>query len=403
MAWDAARDLRVKAAHDALAAAGRGIEEADALDLVAEETARQTAAVTRRKPGVDFRPYDDAITPLAAEHRRCDGALERAKAAFEIAHRCVIGQACPTCNEVVPATARIAVQQSATTQAVVDAEQALHAAAEGWGAALRTKQEASDWLRAAEAAWRAEVAAIPVATGGHSAAAIRVRDAAQETAEAEERAENPHRRVAVEVAARRVMAEREHAALEEARALVARRVVVARAWEETLAPRGARAHLAGAVLAAIEYEANRWLSVLSNGAMSVAFPATRTTGKGGVREEICTIVTAALPGGVRAARPLLSYSGGERSRVNIAVDLGVAAAAGRGGGLALSLLVLDEESLSGLDEAGKAAVIGALGEAGVADVVLVDHDPRAAGRLGRTVVARRGDDGWSTLAEEIEP
>jgi hypothetical protein len=62
-------------------------------------------------------------------------------------------------------------------------------------------------------------------------------------------------------------------------------------------------------------------------------------------------------------------------------------------------LVLDEQVFSGLDEDGKAGVVAALHHAGVADVVVIDHDPRLSGVLPRTVRAFRGPDGYSRIEE----
>ena len=66
---------------------------------------------------------------------------------------------------------------------------------------------------------------------------------------------------------------------------------------------------------------------------------------------------------------------------------------------ALSLLVLDENVFSGLDENGKAAIVAALHDAGVADVVVIDHDPRLSATLPRTVEVRVGPDGYSQVHE----
>ena len=68
----------------------------------------------------------------------------------------------------------------------------------------------------------------------------------------------------------------------------------------------------------------------------------------------------------------------------------------------MSLLVLDEEVFSGLDEAGKSGVVTALHHAGVDDVVVIDHDPRLSGVLPRTVRVYLGPDGYSRT-EEVGP
>jgi DNA repair exonuclease SbcCD ATPase subunit len=176
--------------------------------------------------------------------------------------------------------------------------------------------------------------------------------------------------------------------------------ILASSWVTVLSAKGVRAHLAESALATIEAEANEWLMVLSCGTMSVEFPATREV-KGQTKEEIKTIIKSVAADGSEESRDLLTYSGGERRRINLAVDLGVAAAFSRGG-LALSLLVLDEEVFSGMDEHGKAAVVHALHGAGIADVVIVDHDPRLSSTLPRTIRVTRGGDGFSEI-EEVSP
>ena len=107
-----------------------------------------------------------------------------------------------------------------------------------------------------------------------------------------------------------------------------------------------------------------------------------------MKEEINVIVT--LEG---TERDLMSLSGGEKRRVNLAVDMGIAAVFARGGSLALSLLVLDEEVFSGMDEQGKQAVAQALHRAGVADVLVIDHDDRLVGVLPRTIKVERDENG----------
>ena len=155
--------------------------------------------------------------------------------------------------------------------------------------------------------------------------------------------------------------------------------------------------MAAAALLTSEAAANQWLATLSDKGMSIDFPATKEV-KGHIKEEIQTIVKS-IEKGKEVERDLLTYSGGERRRINLAVDLGVAAAFTRGSGLALSLLVLDEEVFSGLDEGGKAAVVTALHGAGIADIVIIDHDPRLSSVLDRTLEVVRDSDEHSIIRE----
>lgn len=121
----------------------------------------------------------------------------------------------------------------------------------------------------------------------------------------------------------------------------------------------------------------------------------------GTGDAIQTIITTTdTPKGAGPVeRDLLMLSGGERARINLAVDLGVAAAFSATDGLPLSLLVLDEGVFSGVDNAGKTAIVQTLLLAGVSDIVVIDHDPAARGRLDREVVVSRRPDGYATITE----
>jgi len=242
--------------------------------------------------------------------------------------------------------------------------------------------------------WRLDLDANPQ-TGQPRAAAVAASvEAAERRVRDIQAAENPVaeavRRATVQVRDLR----REAAVLRELEREALREMRMAQAWEEVLSPKGVRAHLAEGALAAIEAEANRWLSVLSGGSLSVSFPPIKTTQTGSQREEILTVIRRG-----DSERELLTFSGGEKKRINLAVDLGVATTFSRSGSLSLSLLVLDEEVFSGMDEEGKAGVITALSQAGVADIAVIDHDARLTGALPRTIEVSLGADGYSLIRE----
>lgn len=242
-------------------------------------------------------------------------------------------------------------------------------------------------MRAQQAKHRADLAALPALGAERTPVARLALDAAKNRLHTVEHADNPFT-VALAEAKRQHRDLLRETFVMRAMELQARRELSrAEAWEAALHPRGARAHMASTALAAVERAACEWLTVLSANRMAVEFPEDTD------REKIGTVVTM---DGVE--RDLLTFSGGERRRVNMAVDLGVSSAFAKGG-LALSLLVMDEEVFSGMDEAGKAAVVHALHGAGVADVVVVDHDPRLSAVLPRCVEIVRGSDGYSTVKE----
>lgn len=352
---------------------------------VAEAMRLKRAELKARRPTLDTAPYDAVLRPVEAEFTR----LDRERAAVEAEHRRLaaikVGAECSSCGQVVRPDAPVARKQAEVTQRAADADQAAHQAAEELRAAKEAKKGAEDWLRAAVAAWEGELAALGPEQAAAPVAALEQAVKAAKARLAELRgAENPWKAAdaAREMAQARLRAEAE--AAQESLALLARDEAALDALIEAYSPKGVRASLSRATLAAIESAANRWLDVLSAGTMSIEFEPERETQAGATKIEIATTVRMRTDTGL-VERDLLQLSGGQRVRVNFAVDLGVAACFARGGSLALSLLVLDEAVFSNLDDAGKASMVQTIHHAGVADVVVIDHDARISDAMPRAV------------------
>ncbi len=139
------------------------------------------------------------------------------------------------------------------------------------------------------------------------------------------------------------------------------------AVEQVLGLRGVRAQVLEHSLAALEQQANAWLSRMptEHGALSVSLAGTTTQKSGSVVEAISLKVRG---------RPYASCSGGERRRVDVALLLALrelaVAAHGRDGSL------LCDEVFDALDTQGQADVAAALAEMAQERMVLVvTHSP----------------------------
>ena len=382
--WDIEHKQKLSAIRSDIKALKKAEKLAVAHDSKIDDNQVLLDEIQSREPALDRKPYREAIEQGEADYRKAYAAWEHCKREYEKLSALSLGDPCPTCQQPV---GPIVVNKVGEASKALDASSVHVGIVQGEVSGYKkTLTDAEGWLSSEHRSWQQEIEAVPVESQQAPAAKRETQAAIQRLSDLEG-VVNPHksayeREFASEQSVRKELAV--------AKALVECakwRSDAARAWVEALGPKGARAHMAESALSAIESAANRWLTVLSDRRLSIEFPATREV-KGAVRDDIKTIVRID-DNGKETVRDLLSFSGGERRRINLAVDLGVAAAC-TGGGLALSLLVLDEEVFSGMDEHGKAAVVLALQEAGVSDVVVIDHDPRLSSTLPRTVIVSRG-------------
>lgn len=392
--YDAGRTTRIGQLERDVATLEAAEAAAKAADEAAVAVQAQRAAKLAGEPTLDLGPYDAAIQAAEKAARDAHAAWAQADAEARRIGHLEPGHDCPTCGQVIAPTAPVAVRRAAAEKARDEAAPSKAAAEGQLTHARKVRGDAVAWLDGQRQTWRSELAAIPSPVSGALAAARRATAAAREQLEAARRDDNPYRSLVVKLEAQLAEAESRAASYRAAAQLADRDQRLASSWHAALSPRGARAHLAETTLAAIEGEANDWLNALSSGTMRLEFAPTK-----GAKEDIQTTIHVRTPGG-EVAQDLLSFSGGERARINMACDLGVAAVSTRGGSLALSLLVLDENVFSGLDERGKAAIVQALHGVGVADIVVIDHDPRLAETLPRKVkVSRDPATGYSTIGE----
>ena len=392
--WACAREADLAARRATVSALEAAETTAAAQDKRAADLEAQRAALEAARPALDWAPYREAERRESDALAHARAVRAAAEARFVAVRDLAPGCVCPTCAQVIARTAPVALQRAAAEPPYLAACSAEKVAQDRAQAAQTATKGASEWKAARDAEHAQAVAQLgPRVLTGQLAAAQAATRGAREALATAEKSDNPYLSGVRETVLDEARLERDLAVLEEAALLARERVRFAEASMEALAPKGARASLAESTLAAIETEVNRWLDSLSQGTMALLFRRADNA------ERIETVIRVrARDTGEWVERDLLNFSGGERTRINMACDLGVAAAFDAAG-TAVSLLVLDEAVFSGLDSAGQAAIVTLLHGAGVADVVVVDHNERLSGVLPRCCTATIGPDGYTRLAE----
>ena len=388
--WGVQQDRRILAAEAEVKALETAEEAAKAADRAATTSAHDRRKHADQRPTLDLTPYDRAAGDASAVVRTATADHASGEALLRATDGLEPGATCPTCGQGIAEDAPVAQRRAAALKPLEAAQRALDAALVDQKTARDAQTVARAWLANEIREWEGARPA-PV-QGGNLPGAQTATGIARRRLDDLKSGDNPH--VTVLVRAMQDMTEyvREALRLETLAQHAENDHAHALTLCYALSPKGAAAHMADEVLTTIEVHANHWLGTLSGGTMSVEFVVSES-------ESITTKVhTTDSPSGPQT-RDLLQYSGGERARVNLAVDLGVAAAFSAGDGLALSCLVLDESTFSGVDDKGKAAIVRALNDAGVADIIVIDHDPAARGRLDREVQIVRGHGGYATIQE----
>jgi DNA repair exonuclease SbcCD ATPase subunit len=394
-AWEAKRAESLQTAraeHAAALAILQGVKQAE-IDVRALEA--EIAQHRAQVPTLDFAPYDAAIAEADQTHNDAVAAFRVAVAEWDRIQGLQAGSPCPMCAQTIGAEAPVLARKAELNGRLPHLEYGDKETARYAIECRESKRGAEQWLTAQRDGHRSQLSAMDAKLTATRRLAdpnvVKMVEVWASRVQEIEQGQNPFG-VALANAETEIRSlDREIAVFDESIALVRHDLALAECWVTALGPQGARAHMAEATLSTIETEANRWLSALSAGTISVSFASTRETAKGATKEEIQTALTVRKADGTSVERSLISFSGGEKRRINLAVDLGVASAFGRGR-LALSALVLDEEAFSGVDADGKRAIVAALNAIGVHDVIVIDHDPALSGVMPRTItIVKDGD------------
>lgn len=185
---------------------------------------------------------------------------------------------------------------------------------------------------------------------------------------------NPHLAAVAAHAAELVAAERALIQSQEEQSRLARAQDVCLWWEAEL-PRF-KTWLFDALAGELAAEANRWLKVMSGGVIWIEITTQKQTAKGAMRDEIDVQIFRWNPDGTTTQRPYRVWSGGEKRRVSLAVDLGLSRLMARRASQAYSFLALDEADRH-LDAEGRRGLRAVLGElrAEKSTALVITHDP----------------------------
>lgn len=396
--WVAAHRTRVTEAETDVVALEEALTLAQAGEARAAQVAAKRAAIEAAMPVLDLAPFTEAVSAARTDLSAAEATVRGCQKEVDRYSGMNAGTGCPTCGQQIAPDAPLAAQKAVAERALLGAQEGASVALDRLLKAQAADRDATRWLTDQMAVWRSRLERLPAAPTKSSAQVAETLVQAHKRLEAVRAAENPWSAALAEASLTQDGSHRRMVAAREQVALLRQDEAWLEALVEAYGPKGARAALGRGALAAIDTAANRWLNHLSGGKLAVEFDPERTTKAGTTRTEVVTTVKMQTPNG-QVERDLLQLSGGQRVRVNFAVDLGVAACFSRGGALALSLLVLDEAVFSNLDDAGKFAMVQAIHQAGVADVVVIDHDLKISDAFERTIKVAVGDDGWSTLED----
>lgn len=162
---------------------------------------------------------------------------------------------------------------------------------------------------------------------------------------------------------------------------------IAEFWAEGFGPKGLKSFVLDERIQELTDRANAWLKILTAGVYWVRFETQSATGKGKIVDKFATRVFRHLPSGRVAERRWGAWSGGQKGRVGVAIDLALADAVAARASRAVDLLVLDEV-FRGLDDGGRQAMLDALAvlrrERG--SVVVVEHDAQFRAAFDRRLV-----------------
>jgi DNA repair exonuclease SbcCD ATPase subunit len=149
-------------------------------------------------------------------------------------------------------------------------------------------------------------------------------------------------------------------------------------WRTGLGAKGLKSYLLDARLGEMAQEANRWVRLLTGGTTWVEFATQREVGKGRSKklvEDFSIKVLRANPDATITSRAYRSWSGGEKYRIALGIDFGLARLVAKRAKRSYDLLILDEV-FQHLDSTGKEAVaemLQALAQE-KSSIFCIDHD-----------------------------
>lgn len=368
-----------------------------------EETAVEVALTEHRGADVVRAKADRCLDQL---QDRAAFASERLKGIEEQITETEGSSDCPTCGQPVKSDARISEHRDALIQKRDREVAALASLQAEVTTATVDRVEAAVALLAAAEAVRASRASYALRKAKSEEVASQLRDALAAGAAieryderrrvAEERLEearqevNPHIATGEELEQRQAVTVKEIARLRAALDTLTRRDAPLVFWEEGFGNKGLPSLAMDAIMPVLTESANRYLGVLADGDITVKIGTERTLKSGASQESISILPTVE---GYEGVVP----SGGQRSKITLAVALALADLVAAREGSSVDLLLLDEV-LDGLDAEGRSRVVALLRELREvrSTILVISHDPAVADSF-ETVITVTKDGGKAVL------
>jgi DNA repair exonuclease SbcCD ATPase subunit len=175
---------------------------------------------------------------------------------------------------------------------------------------------------------------------------------------------------------------------------------------EALGPKGLKSYILDMQLQQLTDAANRWVGMLTGGSMMVQFVTQVALRSSKSVKNAVDIRVFRYEDGKMIERAYRSWSGGERQRVSLGIDFGLAEMVAKRATRRWDVLILDE-LFRHLDRSGKEAVVGMLRQLRESkpDIFVVEHDPDFADQFDKRVrvVKQGGRSQWLTAENPPSP
>lgn len=152
-------------------------------------------------------------------------------------------------------------------------------------------------------------------------------------------------------------------------------------WVEALGNKGVKSYILDSKVEAMTEAANAWVSALTGGTTWVRFETQTMTSAGKLNEAFNVRIFRHNPDGTTTERSYRSWSGGEKKRVALGIDQGLAQLVASRASKSWGLYILDESFRQHIDSGGREAVFELLQSLDRDAVFVIDHDAEMAGQF----------------------
>lgn len=165
-------------------------------------------------------------------------------------------------------------------------------------------------------------------------------------------------------------------------------------WKVGLGAKGLKSYVLDARVGEMADEANRWIQLLTGGTVWVQFATQREVGKGKGKkfvEDLTIKIFRSNPDGTITERGYRSWSGGEKYRIALGIDFGLARLVAKRAKRSYDLLILDEVFQHSLDSTGKEAVAEMLQVLAKekSTIMVIDHDASFQNMFDARMIVRK--------------